>query len=75
VIALVLVIMMEVIVIALRPATLTLRVYINVMIGHEVMHLLLRVVGLWLVRLVELFVYTVQRFVFCVLSLSYVEEF
>lgn len=57
----------------LRPVTLTLRVFINVSLGHfliMILHLNLYYLVL-LVWLIELFVYLVQSYVFITLSSSY----
>jgi len=71
---LLLVLITEVLVVVLRPVTLTLRVFINIMIGHEVVHILMSVILIGLFILFEVFVYFVQIYVFLVLSMSYIED-
>lgn len=74
ILALLLVLTTEALVVILRPVTLTLRVFINIMIGHEVAHVLLNGVFIGLFMFFEVFVYFVQRYVFLVLRMSYIED-
>lgn len=62
-------------VVLLRPVTLTLRVFINVSLGHFLMFMihLDYFYFLLIVYLLEMFVYLVQSFVFITLSISYVD--
>lgn len=57
----------------LRPVTLTLRVVINVILGHTVFELVsdFLLAPVWLLMSLEVFVYIVQSFVFLMLINSY----
>lgn len=71
-----LVLVFNVFVNSLRPVTLTLRVVINVSLGHTLIevvstHLFCLVYVVWCV---ELFVYIVQSYVFLMLSKSYCDD-
>jgi F0F1-type ATP synthase membrane subunit a len=68
------IIIVELLIVVLRPITLTLRVFINVIIGHEVIHLLWFNTVLLLIVLVECFVYFVQSYVFLMLLFSYINN-
>jgi F0F1-type ATP synthase membrane subunit a len=62
-------------VVLLRPVTLTLRVFINVSLGHFLI-VIIHLRALWslfLVYLIEVFVYVVQSYVYLTLSKSYLE--
>lgn len=58
----------------LRPFTLTLRVLINLSVGHRlILNIAHYTPWLFIVYILELFVYTVQSFVFVTLVLSYLQ--
>jgi len=60
----------------LRPVTLTLRVVINVSLGHTLIEVLVSTsfCFIYIVLCVEIFVYMVQSYVFLMLSKSYCDE-
>lgn len=62
-------------VVLLRPVTLTLRVFINVSLGHFLVEILSVSFStlLFMIFLLEMFVYLVQSFVFITLTVSYVD--
>ena len=65
----------NVFIITLRPLTLTLRVFINVRLGHFIILLIYKVrLFISLLLLLEIFVYVVQSFVFMTLVVSYLES-
>ena len=57
----------------LRPVTLTLRILINLTLGHTIIELLSSLIihMVFLVLVVEIFVYIVQSYVFLILVKSY----
>ena len=63
-------------VVLLRPVTLTLRVFINISLGHFLILMLhiRNLLTLFLVFLIEIFVYSVQTYVYLTLSKSYLER-
>lgn len=65
----------DIFVVLLRPVTLTLRVFINIILGHTVIIIIRQTLSVFLllIFIFEIFVYLIQSYVFITLCKSYID--